>query len=91
MTINQLTKKFFNDDLNAWRRQHRYMGYGLFFMEGQYKEFKTQLIELNRYLKYFPIPEDKQPVTSLPEDEILEIIDNAKTNWVPPSPIDFQL
>ena len=34
--------------------------------------------QLNKYLKYFPVPLGKRNVQSLPEDNLIEIIDNAK-------------
>ena len=76
--MNNLAKKSFNDDTNAWRRQRRYMRYHLWFSEGQFKDFKSRLIELNRYLKFFPVPENKKTVASLPDDELIEILDKAK-------------
>ena len=54
------------------------MHYSLFFTEGQFKKFKDRLVELNRYLKYFPIPTGKDKVESLPEEKLVEIVDQAK-------------
>ena len=50
----------------------------LFFMEGNFKEFKERLDELDKYLKYFPVPAGRTEVGSFENDEIMEIIDQAK-------------
>ena len=71
-------KKSFNDDTDAWRRQRRYMRYHLYFAQGQFRDFKVRLLELNRYLKYFPVPENKKTITCLLDDKLIEIIDKAK-------------
>ena len=52
--IMELPKCVFNDDVNTWRRQRNYIRCHLFFLEGNFKEFKARIEELNRYLPYFP-------------------------------------
>ena len=54
------------------------MHYSLYFLEGQFKTFNERLMELNRYIKYFPIPADKKTIELLPKDELVEIVDRAK-------------
>ena len=54
------------------------MRYHLYFAQGQFRDFKVRLLELNRYLKYFPVLENKKTVTCLPDDKLIEIIDKAK-------------
>ena len=81
--IVELTKYVFNDDVNAWRRQRNYMRYHLFFLEGNFKEFRSRIEELNRYLPYFPLAPGKRKNSKLEDDEILEIVDRAK-------PIQYQ-
>ena len=76
--INKVAKKSFNDDTNEWRRQRRYMCYHLYFAQGQFQDFKVRLLELNRYLKYFPVLENKKTITCLPDNKLIEIIDKAK-------------
>ena len=81
--IEAIAKYIFNDDTNAWRRQRNYMRYHLFFTEGGYQHFRERLMEMNRYLKYFIIPNGRNTVSVLEEDELLEIVDRAK-------PIQYQ-
>ena len=73
-----VSKGVFNDDTSAWRRQRNCMRYHLHFQVGQLHEFKNRLYEMNKYLQYFPIPAGRDEVTSLEDDELLEIIDRAK-------------
>ena len=54
------------------------MRYHLYFAQGQFRDFKVRLLELNRYLKYFPVLENKKTVTCLPDNKLIEIIDKAK-------------
>ena len=54
------------------------MRYHLHFQVGQLHEFRNRLYEMNKYLQYFPIPAGREEVTSLEDDELLEIIDRAK-------------
>ena len=37
--------------------------------------FNTELVKHNNYLRYFPIPSDRESVESLPDDELVEIVD----------------
>ena len=44
------------------------------------RSFTTELIQLNTYLPYFPPDLPGQLVTSLPDDEIKEILYHAMPN-----------
>ena len=81
--INEMAKAHFNDDPNAWRRQRNCMRFHLFFDEGDFEGFEDRLNELNRCLKYFPIPAGRVAANSFDEDELAEIIDRSK-------PIQYQ-
>jgi hypothetical protein len=81
--MENLNNSFFVDygDVKmAWRQQRNYMRYDLFFemKSGAAKAFKMRLLELNKYLTYFPIPEGRTNVTGFDEDELVEVIDRAK-------------
>ena len=76
--LNKVTLKAFNNDRNAYRRQVQYMRYHLYFNTSNFKSFEHRLKQLNKYLSYFPIPPGKTEVEPLPEDQLIEIIDNAK-------------
>ena len=76
--LKELTKHYFNGDENSWRRQRNYMRYHLFFNEDNFQGFLHRLKELNKYLKYFPVPTGRTTVTSLQDDELVEILDRAK-------------
>ena len=64
-TVDRLGRRYFTSQ-HAYRRQQNYLCYHLFMME------------MNNYLRYFPIPDDRESCDPLPEDEIVEIIDRAK-------------
>ena len=42
------------------------------------KEFKTELLKHNNYLQYFPVPNNRKLVESLPNHKLVKIIDQAK-------------
>jgi len=116
--IEEAGIQYFRGDRNAWRRQRSYMRYHLHFGKHTVSSFKMRLLELNKYLQYFPRPnmrtdpetlvsesEEAAPAApaqgtggkqqkkkkkvrkslprSLPEDELVEIMDRAK-------PIEWQ-
>lgn len=80
--MKSVSSRYFNSDPNAWRRQRNYMRYYLFFTDSNFMEFKNRLLELNKYLPYFPAPTGGS-ATSLKDDELVEILDSAK-------PIEYQ-
>ena len=82
--FDALAKPLFIPTESAWRRQRTYLRYHLRFNEMSVSEFKRRLEEMNKYLKYFPVPSGKESVSSLTEEELVEIIDRAK-------PIEYQL
>ena len=77
-SLSKVSLKAFNNDRHAYRRQVQYMRYQLYFTTNNFKQFEHRLKQLNKYLKYFPVPPGKRSVQSLPEDNLIEIIDNAK-------------
>ena len=54
------------------------MRYQLYFTGTNFQTFLHRLKQLNKYLKYFPISETTTSVQPLPDDDLIEIIDNAK-------------
>ena len=76
--LEKVTLKVFKNDIHAYRRQVRYMRYQLYFTGTNFQAFLHRLKQLNKYLKYFPISETTTAVTPLPDDDLIEIIDNAK-------------
>ena len=76
--LKKVTLKAFNNDRHAYRRQVQYMRYQLYFTTTNFKTFEHRLKQLNKYLKYFPIPPGKRDIKSLPDDQLIEIIDNSK-------------
>ena len=76
--LEAVTLKVFKNDHHAYRRQVRYMRYQLYFTNTNFQTFFPRLKQLNKYLKFFPIPPQKGTVTPLTEDDLIEIIDNAK-------------
>lgn len=75
--IEQLGLRYFNSR-HAYRRQRNYLRYHVFMMDMPLEDFKAELLRQNTYLRYFPIPADRDTVKSLPDDELLEIVDRAK-------------
>ena len=76
--IEAVTLKAFNNDTNAYRRQLKYMRYNIHFNKTHFKEFETRLRELNNFLPYFPSPPGNTDAVSLTDDQLVEIIDQAK-------------
>ena len=54
------------------------MRYQLYFTTSNFSSFLHRLKQLNKYLKYFPIPPQNEHVHPLSDNELMEIIDNAK-------------
>jgi len=77
-SLAKVSLKAFNNDRHAYRRQVQYMRYQLYFTTNNFKQFEHRLKQLNKYLKYFPIPPGKRSVSALPEENLIEIIDNSK-------------
>ena len=75
--IETLGKKYFPTE-HAYRRQKSYLRYHLFMMDMKLSDFKAELLRQNTYLRYFPIPDDKESVEGFPDDELVEIVDRAK-------------
>ena len=77
--LEAVTLKVFKNDRHAYRRQVRYMRYQLYFTTTNFTPFLHRLKQLNKYLKYFPVPPQKEGMLHpLTEDDLIEIIDNAK-------------
>ena len=64
--LSKVSLKAFNNDRHAYRRQVQYMRYQLYFTTNNFKQFEHRLKQLNKYLKYFPVPPGKRNVQSLP-------------------------
>ena len=75
--VEQLGRHYFPSN-HAWRRQRNYLRYHLFMADMTLLEFKQRLLEMNKFLNYFPIPDDREEVEALPQDELVEILDRAK-------------
>jgi hypothetical protein len=54
------------------------MRYHIFMANMTLAQFKTQLLEMNSHLNYFPVSSHLTSVEKLPDDELVEILDRAK-------------
>ena len=54
------------------------MRYHLTIKDMSVGQFKRRLLEMNKYLKYFPAPSGRTATSALSETELVEIIDRAK-------------
>jgi Reverse transcriptase (RNA-dependent DNA polymerase) len=75
---NALSKDLFVPTESAWRRQRSYMRYNLSMKDMPVGAFKRRLLEMNKYLKYFPAPQGRSTTSALSETELVEIMDRAK-------------
>ena len=64
-----MTKELFVPTESAWRRQCSYMRYHLSMQNMSAGEFKRRLVEMNKYLKYFPAPRGRNATSALSESE----------------------
>jgi hypothetical protein len=64
--------------VHAYRRQHNYLRYHVFMMDMSLSDFKAELCRQNNSLKYFPVPDDCEYCKVLPDDDLVEILDQAK-------------
>ncbi len=64
--------------VHAYRRQRNYLRYHVFMMDMTLSDFKAELRRQNNFLKYFPVPDDREKCEMLPDDELVEIVDRAK-------------
>ena len=78
-TIERMTRQYFKS-AHAYRRQQNYLRYHVFMMDMDWDSFFAKLKRQNFYLRYFPIPDDRESCESLQDDELVEIIDRAK--WI---------
>ena len=76
--FHAMTKELFVPTESAWRRQRSYMRYHLTMEKTTVGEFKRRLVEMNKYLKYFPAPRGRNATSALSESELVEIMDRAK-------------
>jgi transposase InsO family protein len=63
---------------NSYRRQRNYLRYHLFMMEMPLADFRAELRRQNNFLRYFPIPADRDKCEMIPDDELVDILDRAK-------------
>ena len=63
---------------NAYRRQRNYLRYHIFMMDMTLNDFRTELRRQNNFLRYFPIPDDRESCEMIPDDELVDIVDRAK-------------
>jgi hypothetical protein len=75
--IERLGLDYFPSE-NAYRRQRNYLRYHVFMIEMTLSDFRAELRRQNNFLRYFPIPNDRTSCESLPDDELVEIVDRAK-------------
>lgn len=64
--------------VHSYRRQRNYLRYHVFMMDMSLADFKAELRRQNNFLKYFPVPDDRETCEMLPDDELVEIVDRAK-------------
>ena len=64
--------------VHSYRRQRNYLRYHVFMMDMSLADFKAELRRQNNFLKYFPVPDDREKCDILPDDELVEIVDRAK-------------
>ena len=76
--LQAVSLKSFKNDKSAYRRQVNYMRHHLYFTKTNFKAFELRLKEINRCLCYFPVPPGKNSVNILSDEELVEIIDQAK-------------
>ena len=76
--LEKVTLKASKNDHHAYRHQLRYMRHQLYFTTSNFSSFLHRLKQLNKYLKYFPIPPQQEHVHTISDKELVEIIDNAK-------------
>jgi hypothetical protein len=76
--LNAVSVPYFGQVASAWRRQRNYMRYHLKFGETGFVAFRSQLLELNKYLEHFPVLEGRNTVEALSDNELVEILDCAK-------------
>ena len=76
--LGAVALKAFKNDPHAYRRQVQYMRYHLYFTTSNFTPFLHHLRQMNQFLRFFPVPPQKKKVKSLPDDQLIEIIDNAK-------------
>ena len=77
---NEFARDFFADWKNAQRKQKRYMRKQAMPQGVNIKTFCNRLQSMSRALKHFPFdPEvQPQPYQPLSEDDLIEVVDNAK-------------
>ena len=75
--IEQLGLDYFATE-NSYRRQRNYLRYHVFMIDMTLSDFRAELHRQNLFLRYFPIPSDRESCESLPDDELVEIVDRAK-------------
>ena len=77
--LNDVARKIFGNEWKiAARTQKTYMRNNLHIEDKNPEVFYDRLKELNRYLPYFPYRDGQAPPDTLPEDEIMDILDRAK-------------
>ena len=64
--------------VHSYRRQRNYLRYHVFMMDMSLNDFKAELRRQNNFLRYFPVPDDREKCEVLPDDELVEIVDRAK-------------
>jgi len=75
--IEQLGLTYF-PSAYAYRRQRNYLRYHLFMLEMSLADFRAELRRQNNFLRYFPIPDDRESCDMIPDDELVDIVDRAK-------------
>ena len=75
--IEQLGLDYF-PSANSYRRQRNYLRYHLFMLEMPLADFRAELRRQNNFLRYFPIPTDRDKCEMIPDDELVDIVDRAK-------------
>ena len=75
--IDRLGLDYFPSE-NAYRRQRKNLRYHLFMMDMSLADFRAELRRQNNFLRYFPVPPDREVCEALPDDELVEIVDWAK-------------
>ena len=82
MVINDVTKKMFDGWETSARRQKGWMRKNLTLGDADPEEWADRLLTINSYLPFFPHSDTGLMVESLPEDALIDILDDAKkADW----------
>ena len=76
--LNDTAKPFFENWKSSVRAEKNYLRTCLYIGNQNPKNVIERVKNINEGLKYYPIPDNKYPPKIMPEDDIIDCIDNAK-------------